>query len=620
MATQFLGLQSATVKWTDQGEPEDVLTGDIYFAPGDGLAETKAVFLAGCHLPRRWQDQTRHVIAELGFGTGLNFLTSLALWQQTAKPTQILHYFAVEGRPLTLHDLIKVHTKFPELAKLAALLQNSWPPPVKGFHHITFGQVHLTLLFGPVEEMLAQLDASVDSWFLDGFAPRKNPEMWSEQVFAQVARLSAPQAKLATYSVAGQVCTGLSNAGFEVARKPGHGRKRQRLEAAFSVPIIQSAIRTPKQAMIIGGGIAGACLAHSAQQYGLSCVLIEADGMANGASGNPIGLISPRLDLEDTPLARFFRAAFIYACRFYHQNCGASFAATGIVRRAETPQQQQKFDELLAQQALSPDMLHRHDGTQDLQIKLGGTLRPVPAIAAVTKHTKIIAGTVANLLREDGNWVARNAAGQVIARADIAILANGAKQVLGLELPPMRLLRGQLSIASNILHTLSVPVIGKTYAASLAEDQLVFGATHDLVNAVGDTNVCAEDHHRNRQGLMGVLPDLARQIDVAQLTGRTSYRAASPDLQPMAGPVADAKACAAWSKQYWGKLSSYNDAPMQPGLYMVNGLGSRGLTLAPLLAEAVILMITGGPSPLEHDAATALHPARFAARAARRNA
>ncbi|MBL1430975.1 MAG: FAD-dependent 5-carboxymethylaminomethyl-2-thiouridine(34) oxidoreductase MnmC [Robiginitomaculum sp.] len=622
MAAHFHGLPKAQLLWGETGEPQDKVSQDVYFSPTDGIQETKTVFLNGCGLPRSWNEQPLHTIAELGFGTGLNFLASVALWRKTSQPGQKLHYISVENSPLSAKEMTRAHLRFAELTNEAAELRAVLPQAVKGFHHCHIGNnIELSLLYGPVGEMLPQLQANVDSWFLDGFTPARNPQMWSAQVFDEIYRLSAPKAHLASFSVAGSVCRELRRVGFEIEKKPGHGYKRHRLEAVFTrkKPSPDRAV-TPKTVMVIGGGIAGACLVHQLARHDMDCTLIDSSGLASGASGNPVGLVSPRLDLDDTPLARFYRTAFCYAIQFYQQNASSSFKQTGINRMAQSPEQWDKFAKLYEYQALPKEMLELNAEKQELQLPTAGTLQPIKAIQTLVKDTDIVAKHVAKLANESGQWVARDENDQVIARADIVVLAHGCGEIAGLGLPALRKLRGQISIAGNITDRPKTPVIGKSYALSIGSKELLFGATHDRVDEVTDTDVKPSDHHRNLAELEALLPKLVDQIDASALTGRTSYRAASPDLQPLAGAVPDLDKCKAWAKQYWGKLDDYSSTPVQSGLYMLNGLGSRGLTLAPILAKAITADIVGHSSPLEKEAATALHPARFAARTARREA
>ena len=179
----------------DDGTPSSQRFGDVYYSADGGLGETRHTFLGGNGLPERWRGVERFTIVETGFGTGLNFL---ATWQRMAalrarrRPPALC-----VGRETSAHAATISQPPvraWPELAPLAHELLRVYPPPVPGFHrlHLAGGRVALTLLFGDATAMLAQLDAAADAFFLDGFAPAKNPEMWTRAVLRELARLAAP--------------------------------------------------------------------------------------------------------------------------------------------------------------------------------------------------------------------------------------------------------------------------------------------------------------------------------------------------------------------------------------------------------------------------------------------
>lgn len=204
---------------------------DVYFSAEDGLAETCHVFLDGNDLPARWQDRSVFTIAETGFGTGLNFLSTWKQFEETARPDQNLDYISFEKYPLSAEDIEKyLHNYKSELGGYLSELIELYPLVVPGFHKITLaGQVTLLLVFDDVNAALPQLEAEVDCWFLDGFKPSANPEMWTDTMFSQMARLSVPGATFATFTAAGGVRRGLDAAGFTVRKAPGFGRKREML-------------------------------------------------------------------------------------------------------------------------------------------------------------------------------------------------------------------------------------------------------------------------------------------------------------------------------------------------------------------------------------------------------
>src|SRR5665213_2639900 len=216
------------VLWGDDGAPRSRLYGDIYFSSGDGLAEARAVFLGGCDLPSAWRGRDRFVVAELGFGTGLNIVALLELWRAGHLPGARLSIFSVEAHPLGPKDAARALAPWPEVSEISEMLIARWPGRARGFHRIDLPELGATVDVAVMEASaaLAAWTGEADAWFLEGFAPARNPAMWGKELLSLVARRSAPGARLATYTVAGQMRRDLAAAGFEVERRPGFGAKR----------------------------------------------------------------------------------------------------------------------------------------------------------------------------------------------------------------------------------------------------------------------------------------------------------------------------------------------------------------------------------------------------------
>jgi len=246
-------IQSANLGFNEEGTPVSREFDDVYFSNDNGLEETRYVFLGGNRLSERFltHERSLFVVGESGFGTGLNFLT---LWQafeefcknQPQATLKRLHFISFEKFPLTAQDLHAAHAHWPELADFAQQLQQQWPLPIAGCHRILLagGRVTLDLWFGDINELIPQLDDSlnnqVDAWFLDGFAPSKNPDMWTPQLFNAMAKLARPGSTLATFTCAGFVRRGLIDAGFRMTKTKGFGRKREML-----VGDMEQALETP---------------------------------------------------------------------------------------------------------------------------------------------------------------------------------------------------------------------------------------------------------------------------------------------------------------------------------------------------------------------------------------
>ncbi len=210
------------------GPPKSQEFDDLYFSADDGLAESRFVFLDRNNLPQNWLEKEKFVVCETGFGTGLNFLTAWKLFEETTKSPQSLNFISFEKYPL---DCQKIAAYLePWEAFFENRLQDlvaHYPPKIPGFHRIIFNErVTLTLIFEDVNEAIPTLVADVDAWFLDGFKPSTNPDMWSETVIENMARLSHKGSSLATFTAAGKVRRDLIAAGFEIDKVAGFGRKR----------------------------------------------------------------------------------------------------------------------------------------------------------------------------------------------------------------------------------------------------------------------------------------------------------------------------------------------------------------------------------------------------------
>lgn len=212
--------KNASLDWRDGQVPVSTRFDDPYYSLEDGLAETRHVFLAGNDLPERFRDGFH--VAELGFGTGLNLLATLAAWR--AQGTQgRLHYTSFEAFPIPAADMIRAQSAFPELAAIASQLAPFWQEDAV---RITLPDLEFNLIVGDARTTLPAWDGAADAWYLDGFSPAKNPELWEPALLSEVAAHTRPDGTAASYSAAGHVRRALEHAGLSVTRVPGYGRKR----------------------------------------------------------------------------------------------------------------------------------------------------------------------------------------------------------------------------------------------------------------------------------------------------------------------------------------------------------------------------------------------------------
>ena len=229
---------SAKIHFNDNGTPISEQFDDIYFSNTDGLKECHYVFLTHNDLPNRWQDwqngKTFH-IGETGFGTGLNFLATWSAWLTSgaAKAGIKFKYTSFEKYPLSKQDLITAHKVWPELSEFTSELAKQYPDNITQDTTLILadGQIEINIIFGDVNERIQELEftpeQNIDAWFLDGFAPSKNPDMWTQNLFNHMARLSNASATVATFTAAGFVRRGLIEAGFVMKKNKGFGHKRE---------------------------------------------------------------------------------------------------------------------------------------------------------------------------------------------------------------------------------------------------------------------------------------------------------------------------------------------------------------------------------------------------------
>lgn len=212
--------QHADIMWNEQGTPVSARFDDPYFSLDDGLAESRHTFLAGNGLPDRLAPGFR--IAELGFGTGLNMLATVLAATQAAK-TGPIFYTSFEAYPMAAHDIARALARFPEAEAIAAPFLAAWR---EGLHRVRLGALDVEVIVGDARTTLPAWEERADAWYLDGFSPAKNPELWGEDLLRAVGDHTAPGGTAATYTAAGFVRRALAAAGFAVTRQPGYGRKR----------------------------------------------------------------------------------------------------------------------------------------------------------------------------------------------------------------------------------------------------------------------------------------------------------------------------------------------------------------------------------------------------------
>lgn len=637
----------AQLDWDERGQPLSRSYGDIYFSQENGLEETRYVFLANNDLAARFAalaDGECLNIGETGFGTGLNFLCAWQLFEQQAPAGARLHFVSVEKYPLHHDDLQRALALWPELAPFSAELLTQYRAIHPGFQRLLLagGRVVLTLLIGDVMEQLPQLDARIDAWFLDGFNPAKNPEMWTPELFAELARLSAPGTTIGTFSSAGRVRRALNEAGFKMKRVPGLGKKWEVAKGQFiggpqtvGRPWFARPARLQeKHAVVIGAGLAGCATAASLAARGWRVTVLERhDDVAREASGNPQGVLYLKLSAHGTALSQLIVAGFGHTRRLLERlQRGVDWDACGVLQLAFDTKETERQSKLAA--AFPNDLLHalaKDEAEQQAGIGLpaGGLFYPdagwvhPPALCRQLVQHPLIAlrpyQEALSLSRQNDRWRVEGQSG-VLAEAPVLVLACAAE--IGRLLPdanlPLKRIRGQISRlpANSLSSQLRTVICAEGYVAPPREGEHTLGASFDFHS--DDLTPSIAEHAGNLELLREISADLAERLDAqtldpATLEGRAAFRCTSPDYLPIVGPLADAEA---FTETYAVLAKDARQVPetLCPwlhGLYINSGHGSRGLITAPLSGELIAAWLENEPLPVPREVAEASHPNRF---------
>ncbi len=671
--TGWRGAQAAALTW-NEGVPHSTRYQDSYFSRAGGAAESRHVFLAGNDLPGRWQHASRFTIAETGFGTGLNFLTCWQAWKQTRSqrpPSARLHYLSIEGFPVTAEDLVTANAAWPELQEQAGALAAAYPPPLPGMHRLRFDDVCLDLVFAELDDALPLISSlpelTVDAWFLDGFAPARNPDMWTPALYQTMSALGRRGTSFATFTAAGSVRRGLQAAAFVAEKVTGFGRKREMLLGQLTEPAAPSPPATtpwhlprhrfpdparpvsggsiPAAAIVIGAGLAGAFVADALARRGVAVTVLDAGGVAGAASGNRQGALYTRLSHRESALTSFALHSFCFAARRYAamlasgelepgrdgQLCGA------LHLRPDWGEEDVLYDTVTS----LPGLVRGLDATQAEELSGvpgcdsglfypgSGWLYPDAVCRALLNHSRIQViehcGEL-SLVATSSGWQASDSAGVARAEAAVAIVACGidSATVAGSDWLKLQAVRGQTSQVSSIgrLADLRTVICHEGYLPPARDGEHCLGATFDIGDP--DTALRPEDHLANLEQVVRALPALRDDLPLdraAELEGRVGYRCATPDYLPVAGPVPAAEV---FGEDYAGLRRNARQlipqaGSYQPGLYLCAGHGSRGLTSTPLCGELLAAQVCAEPWPLSTELARALAPARFLVRALKRN-
>lgn len=649
-------MRNAQLDWVENNTPFSTQFGDIYFSRQQGLQESEYTYLAANQLPQRWgsffQHNSTFVLAETGFGTGLNFLITWRAWHkyhQTSQRSQ-LHYVAVEKYPLNRQDLAKASSLWPELAPYSQQLLQNYPTTSPGFHRLNFPeqQLSLTLIFADATEGLQQLHNAqndlVHAWYLDGFAPAKNPDMWTDDLFKQIGKLSASNCTLSSFTAAGFVRRGLVQQGFSMGKQAGWGTKREMLLGQYTQPEASTSEqsnqapwfhsgaheKTVRKVAIIGGGLAGCSTAYALAKQGIHVALFEQKPqLAAGASGNPIGVYYPAFNANHDAISQFYLNSILLLQQWL-RTLNFSVQSQGCLNIAYEKRLSQRYQKLANTETLSPylhwlspDNATQHSGLNcvhpALLIKTAGQLSPEALCHAMWEHASKFSHhnqlhlnqDIQSITQQTQYWHLFSHNSQY-GPFDAVVICNSyaCHTFQQTQHYPLRIARGQLHWTSTPIDC-ALPICGNSYITAPDTGIQVLGSSFIIDDSSAELRT--NETEIILQQLQYSHPNLMEKLHSASLHGRVSHRSVTQDHLPLVGPVVDHEA---FLKQYQDlhkgrPAQQYASAPIYPGLYLNVAHGTRGISSCALAAETICNLIQHNVLPIPNSAYQLLHPARY---------
>ncbi|WP_157726603.1 bifunctional tRNA (5-methylaminomethyl-2-thiouridine)(34)-methyltransferase MnmD/FAD-dependent 5-carboxymethylaminomethyl-2-thiouridine(34) oxidoreductase MnmC [Thalassotalea crassostreae] len=654
--------KTANIKFNEHGEPYSADFDDIYFDHQHGSSQSEQVFLDNNHIPKVWHTfrGDKFSIVETGFGSGLNFFITAAKFiqfKQSNNSPLSLHFISCDKYPLNKDDFAKVMALWPQYSDLSSRLLQHYDP-LQNSLDICFDElsIRLTIYFDDATESLSKLSSDnaqhIDAFYLDGFAPSRNRDMWNDDLFAQLALLARKGATIGTFTVAGFVRRGLEAVGFKLEKHEHNddayksestkgrfvGVSKQKPLTGFK---IRSKVESSQHATIIGGGLAAACTALALAKRNIKVtVLCQDDEIAMGASSNAIGAIYPLLHQQKDTISEFYQLGFEHSLKLFQQLLAEGYQFShgfdGLIEvsfKHALVQRQQKFAEL---NAWPNDLIHPISAEQTNEISginvdkpglfmpRAGWVCPPELVKAIMKAANDTGNVKVKLKRklESVKQVAKNrwliTTNKEQKQVQNVIFCTGADSldidILG-DLP-LSAVRGQVTqMQTNAtINNLKTVLCHKGYLTPANNGMHCIGATFDKDDV--DLSYRQQDDEYNLNMLDKCLGDIAGWQLKDVKGGKARLRCCTPDHLPVVGRLPEIEL----HKEYYQHLSKDKNwhfkepAPFKPGLYILSGLGARGLCSAPLLAEILAAELCNDEQIVDEEMLFNLSTNRFVIR------
>ena len=561
------------------------------------VAECNHVFIKGNNLNERFEnlgENSKFYIGEIGFGIGINFLTTCKSWLNHAKQNQVLEFYSFDKYLFRLSDFKKLNVSCPDLKEYISELELNYPRNIQGVQKISLfdGRIILNLIIGEIDstqEYIKLMD-KVDAWYLDGFSPSKNPDLWSKKLFKCIHKSCHEKTTFSTYTSSGLVKNNLTESGFNHNREEGFSEKRHMLKGNVDTQLKKNTSNT--KVAVIGSGIAGCILSYTLAKKGIEVDLYEkSDKICSGASSHELLVTYPRLSAHDTAFGSFTLHSYIFATNFYKRLKTDAWKRTGVIILNHDAATEKRQSSLLEKRAdgeiyrfIDPDEASDISGIDikfnGLVYEDAGYILPEEMCKFLIESPKINVFTSSQIknITKKKETVNFNIGNKEFKYQNVC-LCTGSDTSEILDIDGISIKRGQVTHIESLdsVSKIKLPICAKGYISPRVNNIHLVGSSYSDSE---DTDLSEDEHLYNLNNLKLVIDE-----EMNVVSGQTGHRAVSKDHMPVVGK--------------------------KDGIYINTCHGSRASVTAPISAEIIASMIAGEAPPLMGRELESLSPERF---------